>query len=778
MFLKEFAVSRYGPLPESGRLILSSFNLFYGPNEDGKTLTLDALLKMLLGKKAQRHFTRLKRVEELPEGYLLLIDGKGLHLKLPAEGTLEDHFKFNAREFGSIFVIRDSDLLISGEGDFFRDLTGRLTGMRTEEIKKLKLQINELGRITETGVFVNTAPEKLKDKLNTARSLMAKTENLAAALQEEGFGCFEEELAALQERRRKLTKSLKDLNDADKRDLYERGSTALAGLAESQEEYRRLQYVNRDVYETWQQAASRLDYYSTELKNIETKIVELKKELQSAHIRLLEKNRLVREEEIKLTKTEEKLQPLLDNHEKQSVDLKKFETAAGAKNLRFCAAFAAAVFLLLLAVISPGAEWWQKALLIFSGVVVTVFGLLQALFLIKRTNLAATETEIIIEGEKKGLPASSVGEIRAGLACCKDSFSRSVSLADEMVKVIEWKEKEINRLESDGEEKKRFLAGIAQKTKTIRRQSGADSLDQYGALLRRKEDLSLEIEKQKSLLAGYFGGRENPAGSSQISFWQRQVNKLAEYAGSVPHIDCNPAEVVRLEAERDKLDREIENLQERMGRHLEKMRDFEREINEFFQGGEGEEYLYCQTVVDLESIQKKLRCWIDRHEKGRDTALKALEILDRLADEEEDKVASLFGPASAAGRYFARITGGNYRHVSYDSRENMIRVHLPDDSMLEADRLSGGTFDQLYFAIRLALGEKILEGEKGFFLLDDPFVKADPERLSTLLEMLFEINDAGWQILYFSAKEEIKRALQEKIDCRLIKEFSINRQAP
>jgi len=778
VFLKEFAVSRYGPLPESGRLILSSFNLFYGPNEDGKTLTLDALLKMLLGKKAQRHFTRLKRVQDLPEGYLLLIDEKGLRLKLPADGVLEDHFKFNAREFGSIFVIRDSDLLISGEGDFFRDLTGRLTGMRTEEIKKIKLQISELGKITETGVFINTTPEKLKDKLNNARSLLAIAEDLAATLQEEGYSRFEEELARLQERRRAVIKRLEDLRVAAKRDLYKRGCKALAGLVEALEDYRRLRHVNRVNYETWQQAASRLAYFSTELKHIETEMEGMKKELQSVHISLLEKNRLVREQDIKLTKTEEKLQPLLDNHEKQSIDLKKFETAAGAKYLRYCAAFAAAVFLILLSVTLSGVEWWSTVLLIISGGVVTGFGLLQALFLKKRMDLAAKETEIIIEGEKQGLPVSSVGEIRKELACFKESFSSLVSMADEVVKEIGWKEKEKSRLESDGEEKKRLFAGTAKKIETIRRQSGADSLDQYRDFLHQKEDLSMEIEKQKSLLAGYFGGRESKAGNSQISFWEEQVAELADFAEAVPHIGCNPGEVARLETERDKLDQEVENLRERMGRHLEKLRDFEREINDLFQGGEEEEYLYCQTVVDLESLQKKLHHWIDRHEEGRKTALQALEILDKIADDEEDKVSSLFGPASAAGKYFSCITGGNYHHVSYDSRENMIRVHFPDDRMLEADRLSGGTFDQLYFAIRLALGEKILEGEKGFFLLDDPFIKADPERLSALLKMLFEINEAGWQILYFSAKEEIKRALQEKIDCRSIKEFRINRQEP
>jgi hypothetical protein len=82
-----------------------------------------------------------------------------------------------------------------------------------------------------------------------------------------------------------------------------------------------------------------------------------------------------------------------------------------------------------------------------------------------------------------------------------------------------------------------------------------------------------------------------------------------------------------------------------------------------------------------------------------------------------------------------------------------------DGKILEAEKLSGGAYDQLYLSIRLALGEKLLKGKKGFFIMDDPFVKADSDRLKRQIEMLWRIKDLGWQILYFSAKGEIKDIL-------------------
>jgi len=69
MRVKEFSIMRYGPLSNTGRILLHGFNLFWGKNEDGKTLTIDALVKLLLGRSV-REFERINRVEENPEGPL------------------------------------------------------------------------------------------------------------------------------------------------------------------------------------------------------------------------------------------------------------------------------------------------------------------------------------------------------------------------------------------------------------------------------------------------------------------------------------------------------------------------------------------------------------------------------------------------------------------------------------------------------------------------------------------------------------------------------------
>ena len=106
MRVKEFSIMRYGPLSNTGRILLHSFNLFWGKNEDGKTLTIDALVKMLLGRSV-REFEHINRVEENPEGYVIVESEKGEEIKLPERGDLTKIAGLTSSECCNIFIVRN-----------------------------------------------------------------------------------------------------------------------------------------------------------------------------------------------------------------------------------------------------------------------------------------------------------------------------------------------------------------------------------------------------------------------------------------------------------------------------------------------------------------------------------------------------------------------------------------------------------------------------------------------------------------------------------------------
>jgi uncharacterized protein YhaN len=174
-------------------------------------------------------------------------------------------------------------------------------------------------------------------------------------------------------------------------------------------------------------------------------------------------------------------------------------------------------------------------------------------------------------------------------------------------------------------------------------------------------------------------------------------------------------------------------------------------------------HVHCSSVADLPVARDKLERFVDYWQRRREAALEAIKILDQMADEEQDRVADLFGENSRATEYFSMITNGRYRSVEYDHDQGGpgLIVRQLDGTPLQPHQLSGGAFDQLYLSVRLALAEKLLREEPGFLLLDDPFIKADPGRFRSQMRMLKDLADNGWQILYFSAKQEVREVCSD-----------------
>ena len=88
MRIREFSIMRYGPL-NNQQYQLGDFTLFFGENESGKTLIIDALIKLLLGYGARGVFKTLDRVSEDPAGNVI-IEYEGAEYILPRDGTLPE----------------------------------------------------------------------------------------------------------------------------------------------------------------------------------------------------------------------------------------------------------------------------------------------------------------------------------------------------------------------------------------------------------------------------------------------------------------------------------------------------------------------------------------------------------------------------------------------------------------------------------------------------------------------------------------------------------------
>lgn len=101
--------------------------------------------------------------------------------------------------------------------------------------------------------------------------------------------------------------------------------------------------------------------------------------------------------------------------------------------------------------------------------------------------------------------------------------------------------------------------------------------------------------------------------------------------------------------------------------------------------------------------------------------------------------------------YMERLTGGAYSEVQLDAALHA-RCAGDDGRLLDALRLSSGTRDQLYFALRLAVSQVLGAGEEPApLILDDPFITFDDERTTHALTLLRELAKTR-QVILFSCR--------------------------
>ena len=109
---------------------------------------------------------------------------------------------------------------------------------------------------------------------------------------------------------------------------------------------------------------------------------------------------------------------------------------------------------------------------------------------------------------------------------------------------------------------------------------------------------------------------------------------------------------------------------------------------------------------------------------------------------------------SKACSIFKKVTEGKYVEFMVDEDYN-ITVRNDENMLVSSEYLSGGTFDQIYFSLRMALVE--LVGADMPVVLDDAFALYDDERLKEALKYLKTIDN---QIIVFSCQSRERNIIE------------------
>ncbi len=190
-----------------------------------------------------------------------------------------------------------------------------------------------------------------------------------------------------------------------------------------------------------------------------------------------------------------------------------------------------------------------------------------------------------------------------------------------------------------------------------------------------------------------------------------------------------------------------------------------------------------QRRKELSAEAQRLRTEIARLEgvleQGAETETRCLEnrtrlceLQSRLAEDAQEKQAIIlaqntlkklseeihdsFGQElnEAASAYVRQLTNGAYRRVTLDEK---LQLKIDTGSRyLKSSQCSAGTLEQLYLAVRLAVGDTMYREEPLPLIFDDAFAFYDDERL---LEALKLLAGCGRQILLFTCQKREEELL-------------------
>ncbi|MFO7866590.1 MAG: AAA family ATPase [Candidatus Aminicenantes bacterium] len=754
MRIREYLISRYGPLKESGRIRPGDFTLFYGPNENGKTLTIDAILKLLFGKEVKK-FDKIHRVDEDPHGFIIIQDENKQTFQLPEKGDLTGLTGINPNEARNIFVIRDSDLSLHEESEHYRTVTDKLTGMRTEQIENVTKELLNIGRVTPSGLFTNRE-DKVRERMNQAETLLDVIRQKKKNLRIEKADTREKERAEISDSIRKLNHKSELCRLAKKRKNFEKGSAAVQALKKSRRGLDSLQGFNDREEQTWVEYERDIQQGGREENRMKQKLKQETLEFKT----LEETARKLRQEFEIIDQTrsriDQELKTDMKNYEIKAGELKEKEGKSRFYMISAAVSFLLTVLFTIALILNPGEIFLVPFPAVFL-LLTAVFGMQRYIVVRDRSWLAGLLERIKLNLAKFKIRGDNIEDLYAAVQefdhhwkMKKKQFEDAenrLRLQQNTIRTL--RDEELPRIQSSIEEAE---AGI----RKIKDRTGVKTLSEYREKIKEREDRQNTIKNQINLLSALFG-RDFDDLEANIEEWEKDVRRLEPYRDQALSLEYRPEEYEQLQNQQRELEEKKELVENDIRDFQKQLREVEQDANRILEPES--EHLPCKTSVDLMEIENQVRNFISTYKKRAEIILKAQGIFQHIMREEEEKVTRLFGKDSAVSRRFARITGNRYREVHFDPETKQVMVTTRPGETLEAGKLSGGTYDQLYLSIRLGLGESLMSDRTGFFILDDPFIKADIERLREQMVVLKQIASSGWQVLYFSAKDEVKQML-------------------
>lgn len=272
------------------------------------------------------------------------------------------------------------------------------------------------------------------------------------------------------------------------------------------------------------------------------------------------------------------------------------------------------------------------------------------------------------------------------------------------------------------------------------------------------------LEKQRGEIAGTFKAEFN-TGSEQVDDWKQILNEFSKKFEDVDQ-QYREGAIEESEKELEQVKQQKENLEDQLSNYSERIQNYNSKVSEvLIPRFIDSDPVDIEVFEDLENASRQLNRFTNGIGQMEKSSKQALGILEEMEQSEEDEFNKVFKEDSYAVKMFQEATDGNYTDISYSKSDGTLKVERKDGQILSPAQLSQGTYDLLYMSVRLKLAKEIL-GEPGFLVLDNAFVHSDIERVDKEIEFLQNLEEEGWQIIYFTFRDDVKDRLEEVTDVK------------
>lgn len=149
---------------------------------------------------------------------------------------------------------------------------------------------------------------------------------------------------------------------------------------------------------------------------------------------------------------------------------------------------------------------------------------------------------------------------------------------------------------------------------------------------------------------------------------------------------------------------------------------------------------------------------ISRSEKKLKSIEKAEETIKDLSSKIHAKAAPDLN--ERLGSIMSSLTNGKYSTVRVDEDMNVMVLDEKSGMMVDAERLSNGTVDQVYLALRLSIIDELLLSKKMPLIVDDCFIQYDDERLKEVLSYFAKLAE-NRQIIMFTCQNREEQTMDD-----------------